>query len=463
MIKKNCVMLSLLCLFLTSVAFGDENITANLPSLIGLQENTSVNAPINFTNYMNVSASVTISGNAARFILPAPFDIQPRTFLPKYTIVIGTAIGTYNESLNVSYSSAIANSSFLLPTQIFVFNSTMINATTNQTGNETTNQTNQTINATLPCQENCSIVINIVQPPQNATYIRVRDVQGLMNVTGDFNNYTCTKVLDDVPESLDTVPNNTEQPFVILGLIYEVPHTLYIRCRAGDFINNSELVTFKSTLSTNATGINGTIINGTIIGNITTPVITTGLTPEQIQGLVDSILESKTKELQDELNLKNQLQDFSCLYSEDRVQQMNDQYNQLSDFAKQCLPAFIDANFTNYQFFASQCPFLNGDYQTAGFILNEYYISGFAKKQTIVQQIQYSAVVKGGQTQVFSQPQSLYYYYPYQITNGCIHKFQQIEEIKKQEFSSGYSEGLLITVIMILGILAFWWYSANKG
>ena len=62
-----------------------------------------------------------------------------------------------------------------------------------------------------------------------------------------------------------------------------------------------------------------------------------------------------------------------------------------------------------------------------------------------------------------SQPIQQFYYFPLQITNGCIQKFFQLDNYQDQKFSEGYSEGLIIVVIIALAVLAVIWLTSNSG
>lgn len=206
-----------------------------------------------------------------------------------------------------------------------------------------------------------------------------------------------------------------------------------------------EIINITEYIPQEVTYINQTEI--TVVGN--------NLTASDVQSIVDNMLslyEQNYTKATLELDVFRQMWDVSCMYSEDRFQELYDTYMGMSDASKKCFGQFITENVTNQIFFSQSCPYAGNAYY-AEQILSEYLSNNLAERKCVIIQMPYVQQGSGGQAVSGNTPYQQCNYYPTRVPTGCLKRIDFTNEIKKESKDEGVGLASVVFIVFILIVI----------
>lgn len=146
-----------------------------------------------------------------------------------------------------------------------------------------------------------------------------------------------------------------------------------------------------------------------------------------------------------ELQCEN-VENYVCPYTTDRLMEFREKYNSLSYDAKRCFAKFVGNDKTNSLLFATQC-LPTGDVLRTEYILMEYLNKGFAERKCETTLLPRQAQTQEGAIKDVTMLNPSCFYYPDPIPLGCVEKVEELDEIVGEAAGESFWVGFLVAAV----------------
>lgn len=170
------------------------------------------------------------------------------------------------------------------------------------------------------------------------------------------------------------------------------------------------------------------------------------------------------RDAQVEAEVLTRLNDYGCFLTSERKSDYYNKWNSLTDVARNCYPYFLASNRTNAQLFSRTCSYFGyaqdqvGAFYGASYTLDEYVRGGLGDMK--VEQFKQIILLDSGDTS--TSIQNVPYYYPKQISVGCVGEFEKTKAVNEAGTQSGFSRSTIFLSVILLIAFYFLLYYADQ-